>query len=100
MEFFFLVIFIAMVIPAFLAPAIGHLSDRVGRQAISATGMIMMAIASPLVALHFTSIYWIIPPLMMFGLSSPVTLTPVLPEMGEAVHDMVRSHSHYCYSFI
>lgn len=82
-----------MVVPAFLAPAIGHLSDRIGRQAISAAGMVMMAIASPLVALHFSSVYWIIPPLMMFGLSSPVTLTPVLPEMGEAVHEMVNSKS-------
>jgi len=51
--------------------------------------MIMMAIASPLVALRYTSIYWIIPPLMVFGLSSPVTLTPVLPEMGETVSEMV-----------
>ncbi|KAL0141957.1 major facilitator superfamily domain-containing protein [Mucor lusitanicus] len=81
-------IFVAMVVPAFLAPLIGHLSDKIGRQAISATGMIMMAIASPLVALQYTSIYWIIPPLMVFGLSSPVTLTPVLPEMGETVNEM------------
>ncbi|CAO3609290.1 unnamed protein product [Mucor hiemalis] len=82
-------IFVAMVVPAFLAPVIGHISDKVGRQAISATGMILMAVASPLVALEFTSIYWIIPPLMLFGLSSPVTLTPILPEMGETVHEMV-----------
>jgi hypothetical protein len=53
--------------------------------------MIMMAIASPLVALQFNSIYWIIPPLMVFGLSSPVTLTPILPEMGETVSEMVRN---------
>ena len=51
--------------------------------------MILMAIASPLVALNFSSIYWIIPPLMLFGLSSPVTLTPILPEMGESVSEMV-----------
>ncbi|KAL0095354.1 major facilitator superfamily domain-containing protein [Phycomyces blakesleeanus] len=81
-------IFVTMVVPAFLAPLIGHLSDKIGRQVISATGMILMAVASPLVALHFESIYMIIPPLMIFGLSSPVTLTPVLPEMGETVHDM------------
>lgn len=48
-----------------------------------------MAIASPLVALNFSSILWIIPPLMVFGLSSPVTLTPILPEMGETVNEMV-----------
>ncbi|OBZ82483.1 putative MFS-type transporter C18.02 [Choanephora cucurbitarum] len=81
-------IFVAMVVPAFLAPVIGHLSDKIGRQAISATGMILMAIASPLVALNYSSIYWIIPPLMIFGLSSPVTLTPILPEMGETVNEM------------
>jgi hypothetical protein len=66
-----------------------------GRQAISATGMIMMAFASPLVALRFSSIYWIIPPLMVFGLSSPVTLTPVLPEMGETVNEMVILKKEY-----
>jgi hypothetical protein len=53
--------------------------------------MIMMAVVSPLVALHFNSVYMIIPPLMLFGLSSPVTLTPILPEMGEIVSDMVRN---------
>ncbi|KAI8884218.1 MFS general substrate transporter [Backusella circina FSU 941] len=81
-------IFVTMVIPAFLAPLIGHLSDKVGRQAISATGMILMAVVSPIVAIKFESMYWIIPPLMLFGLSSPVTLTPVLPEMGETVNEM------------
>lgn len=82
------VVFVAMVIPAFLAPLIGHLSDKMGRQTICATGMILMAAASPLVAIKFTSIYFIIPPLMLFGLSSPVTLTPILPEMGETVNEM------------
>lgn len=81
-------LFVAMVIPAFLAPVIGHLSDKVGRQAISASGMIMMAVISPLVSIHYNSIYCIIPPLMIFGLSSPVTLTPILPEMGETVTEM------------
>ncbi|CEP18156.1 hypothetical protein [Parasitella parasitica] len=81
-------IFVAMVVPAFLAPLIGHLSDKIGRQVISATGMILMAFASPLVALQYTSIYYIIPPLMVFGLSSPVILTPILPEMGETVSVM------------
>ncbi|CEG70604.1 hypothetical protein RMATCC62417_06470 [Rhizopus microsporus] len=81
-------IFVAMVVPAFLAPLIGHLSDKWGRQAISATGMIMMAIAGPFVAVHYSTIYFVIPPLMLFGLSSPVTLTPVLPEMGETVTEM------------
>lgn len=79
-----------MVVPAFFAPLIGHLSDKIGRQAISATGMVMMAIISPLVAIHYSSIYFIILPLMIFGLSSPITLTPVLPEMGETVTEMVR----------
>ncbi|KAI8968014.1 major facilitator superfamily domain-containing protein [Mycotypha africana] len=81
-------IFVAMVIPAFLAPVIGHLSDKFGRQFISATGMVMMGVSSPLVAVHFSAIYHIIPPLMLFGLSSPVTLTPILPEMGETVNEM------------
>lgn len=49
-----------------------------------------MAIVAPLVALNYSSIYYIIPPLMVFGFSSPVTLTPILPEMGETVNEMVR----------
>ncbi|KAG0171685.1 hypothetical protein DFQ29_008714 [Apophysomyces sp. BC1021] len=81
-------VFVAMVVPAFLSPLIGHLSDNIGRQVISATGMVLMAVVSPLVALNFPSIYYVIPPLMIFGLSSPVTLTPVLPEMGETVNEL------------
>ncbi|GAA5798433.1 major facilitator superfamily domain-containing protein [Helicostylum pulchrum] len=81
-------VFVAMVIPAFLAPVIGHISDKVGRQAITASGLILMAIVAPLVALNYSSIYYIIPPLMVFGFSSPVTLTPILPEMGETVNEM------------
>lgn len=49
----------------------------------------MMAAAAPLVAIHYESIYMIIPALAMFGLSCPVVLTPVLPEMGEVVDDLV-----------
>ncbi|ORY96514.1 major facilitator superfamily domain-containing protein [Syncephalastrum racemosum] len=82
-------IFVAMVVPAFLAPVIGGpISDLMGRQALSASGIIMMAIAAPLVAIHYKSIYMIIPALAMFGLSCPVILTPILPEMGEVVDDL------------
>ncbi|KAI7903711.1 major facilitator superfamily domain-containing protein [Cokeromyces recurvatus] len=81
-------IFVTMVVPAFLAPLIGHLSDKIGRQVISATGMIMMAISAPFIAINYSTIYWIIPSLMIFGLSSPVIMTPILPEMGETVNDM------------
>ncbi|KAI9281845.1 major facilitator superfamily domain-containing protein [Sporodiniella umbellata] len=81
-------VFVAMVIPAFLAPVIGHLADKIGAKTISAFGMIMMAVSSPLIAIHYKSLYYIIPPLMAFGLSSPVTLTPILPEMGETVTEM------------
>ena len=63
-----------------------------GRYVISATGMLLMAVASPLVAIHYSSIYLIIPSLMLFGLSSPVTLTPILPEMGEIVDELVNDY--------
>jgi hypothetical protein len=63
---------------------------KLGRQAISATGMIMMAVVSPIVAIKFKSMYSIIPPLMLFGLSSPVTLTPILPGMGSVVNELVN----------
>ena len=83
------VIFVFMVVPAFLSPVIGYLSDNYGRKAISAAGMITMAVISPVLAVKYSSVYQIIPPLMIFGLSSPMTLTPILPEMGEVVHDIV-----------
>jgi DHA1 family solute carrier family 18 vesicular amine transporter 1/2 len=82
------VIFVFMVIPAFLAPIIGYMSDNYGRKAISAAGMITMAIASPILAIHYSSVYLVIPSLMVFGLSSPMTLTPILPEMGDVVHEI------------
>ncbi|CAO3628092.1 unnamed protein product [Cunninghamella blakesleeana] len=81
-------IFVAMVVPAFLAPVIGHFSDKIGRTVITASGLILMAIASPFVSLIYPSVYLIIPSLMIFGFSSPLTLTPILPEMGEAVNDL------------
>ncbi|CAO3695848.1 unnamed protein product [Umbelopsis ramanniana] len=81
-------IFVFMVVPAFLSPVIGYLSDNYGRKAISAAGMITMAVISPVLAVKYSSVYQIIPPLMIFGLSSPMTLTPILPEMGEVVHDI------------
>lgn len=83
------VIFVFMVIPAFLSPLIGYMSDNFGRKAISAAGMITMAVVSPVLAIKYDSVYLIIPGLMIFGLSSPMTLTPILPEMGEVVHDIV-----------
>ncbi|KAI9322462.1 major facilitator superfamily domain-containing protein [Dichotomocladium elegans] len=81
-------IFVSMVIPAFLAPVIGFLSDKMGRDVISASGMLLMAIASPLVALPYPTVYMIVPSLMVFGFSSPLTLTPILPEMGEVVDSL------------
>ncbi|CAO3645910.1 unnamed protein product [Cunninghamella echinulata] len=81
-------IFVAMVVPAFLAPLIGHVSDKIGRTVISASGLILMALISPFVAIHYASVFMIIPSLMLFGFSSPLTLTPILPEMGEAVNDL------------
>ncbi|KAI7883073.1 MFS general substrate transporter [Lichtheimia hyalospora FSU 10163] len=82
------VIFVAMVVPAFLAPAIGFLSDRIGRDVISASGMLLMAVAAPLVSLNYPIVYMIVPALMVFGFSSPLTLTPILPEMGEIVDSL------------
>ena len=58
--------------------------------------MLLMAVASPLVAIHYSTIYLIVPALMLFGLASPVTLTPILPEMGEVVDALV---SVVCVTF-
>ncbi|KAI8332369.1 major facilitator superfamily domain-containing protein [Chlamydoabsidia padenii] len=82
------IIFGAMVLPSFTSPLIGHLSDKVGRKVITSTGLLMMAMISPLVTLTYPSVYMIIPSLMVFGFSGPVTVTPVLPEMGIIVNDL------------
>lgn len=48
-----------------------------------------MAVAAPLVSIDYPIVYMIVPSLMVFGFSSPLTLTPILPEMGEIVDSLV-----------
>jgi hypothetical protein len=38
----------------------------------------------------------IITPLVILGLSNPLTMTPLLPEMGEVVKEMVSKFIIYC----
>lgn len=47
-----------------------------------------MAVAAPLVSIEYPVVYMIVPSLMVFGFSSPLTLTPILPEMGEIVDSL------------
>lgn len=62
---------------------------QIGRDVISASGMLLMAVAAPLVSIDYPIVYMIVPSLMVFGFSSPLTLTPILPEMGEIVDSLV-----------
>ncbi|KAI8881999.1 MFS general substrate transporter [Backusella circina FSU 941] len=82
------VIIMSMVIPAFLSPLVGHLSDTMGRHPIVASGMILTALICPVIAIQYSSIYMVIVPLVILGLSNPLTMTPLLPEMGEVVKEM------------
>lgn len=57
--------------------------------------MLLMAIASVLVGIQVSSIYYMIPSLLMFGLSNPLIHTPLMPEMGTIVSEMVRVLKRY-----
>lgn len=52
--------------------------------------MLLMSVASVLVGLQVSSVYFMIPSLFMFGLSNPLIHTPLMPEMGAIVSEMVR----------
>jgi hypothetical protein len=67
-----------------------------GRHPIVASGMILTALICPVIAIHYSSIYMIITPLVILGLSNPLTMTPLLPEMGEVVKEMVSKFIIYC----
>lgn len=56
--------------------------------------MFIMAIASVLVSLPVTSIYYMIPSLLIFGLSNTLIHTPLMPEMGSIVSEMVNYNIH------
>ncbi|RUS23397.1 major facilitator superfamily domain-containing protein [Jimgerdemannia flammicorona] len=81
-------IFMAIVIPTFLSPLVGLASDRFGRKTISAAGTLLVALVAPLIALPSKTLWLIVPPLMVFGLASSMITTPLLPEMGEVVHEL------------
>ncbi|KAG2235773.1 hypothetical protein INT48_000999 [Thamnidium elegans] len=82
------VVFIALVLPSFLGPVMGYLSDKFGRTLFIGTGMFSMTIALILVSLPVTSIYSMVPSLLLFGLSNPLIHTPLMPEMGSIVSEM------------
>ncbi|GAN05511.1 permease [Mucor ambiguus] len=82
------VILIALIVPSFLGPVTGYLSDRFGRPLFISIGMVTMSIASVLVGLPVSSYKYMLPSLCLFGLSNPLIHTPLMPEMGAAVTDM------------
>ncbi|KAF1796400.1 major facilitator superfamily domain-containing protein [Mucor lusitanicus] len=82
------VIFIALVVPSFLGPVTGYLSDKFGRPLFISIGMVIMSIASILVGLPVSSYKYMLPSLCLFGMSNPLIHTPLMPEMGAAVTDM------------
>ncbi|KAG2200247.1 hypothetical protein INT46_011368 [Mucor plumbeus] len=81
-------IFIALVIPSFLGPITGYLSDKFSRPLFINIGMVNMSIAAVLVGLPVFSYKCMLPSLFLFGLSNPLIHTPLMPEMGAAVSDM------------
>lgn len=54
-------------------------------------GMISMIISCILVGLPIPFIYYMLPSLFLFGLSNPLIHTPLMPEMGAIVKEMVTS---------
>ncbi|KAK4516850.1 uncharacterized protein ATC70_000175 [Mucor velutinosus] len=83
------VIFIALVVPSFLGPVTGYMSDKFGRPLFISIGMVLMSIASVLVGVPVSSYNYILPSLCLFGMSNPLIHTPLMPEMGATVTEMV-----------
>ncbi|KAL9559720.1 hypothetical protein MBANPS3_000290 [Mucor bainieri] len=81
-------VFIALVVPSFLGPVTGYLSDKFERPLFISIGMAIMSIASVLVGLPVSSYKYMLPSLCLFGMSNPLIHTPLMPEMGAAVTDM------------
>lgn len=54
--------------------------------------MVIMSIAAVLVGLPVSSYKYMVPSLFLFGLSNPLIHTPLMPEMGAAVSDMVTTN--------
>jgi hypothetical protein len=59
--------------------------------------MVLMSLACILIGLDVPSIYYMIPSLFLFGLSNPLIHTPLMPEMGAIVNQMVCIVTRECY---
>ncbi|OBZ84140.1 Synaptic vesicular amine transporter [Choanephora cucurbitarum] len=82
-------IFVALVVPCFLGPLTGYLSDKYGRPYFIVAGMVLASFSAFLLSLPWEgSMYSVVPLLFLYGLSNPVVHTPLMPEMGYIVSQM------------
>ncbi|KAI8378400.1 major facilitator superfamily domain-containing protein [Blakeslea trispora] len=82
-------IFIALVLPCFLGPLTGYLSDKYGRPYFIVAGMMLASFSAFLLSISWNgSMYSLMPLLFLYGLSNPVLHTPLMPEMGSIVSQM------------
>jgi multidrug resistance protein len=76
-------LFTSIVVPnIFMSIAVGWISDRYGRKLTAAIGVILVAIAAPLITLP-RSYGAQVPALMLFGGTAAFAMTPILPDMAE-----------------
>src|SRR5207248_2650525 len=74
----------AIAIPTFLSPIVGYLSFHIGQRKTCGIGMILLSIATPLIALPNT-LWLVVLPLSLFGIAYSVATTPTLPLLGHYI---------------
>ncbi|ORZ40799.1 major facilitator superfamily domain-containing protein [Catenaria anguillulae PL171] len=91
-------LFLAVSIPGLvMAPLAGHWYDKYNGRQLMILGLVLTAIATPLIALMPT-LLWVIVSLVVFGIIFPIALTPPLPEMGVYVNTLYPAAAGRVYS--
>ncbi|RKO88870.1 major facilitator superfamily domain-containing protein [Blyttiomyces helicus] len=79
-------LWIAIIVPnAVVGIYAGHASDKHGRKVVSAIGLLLFGLATPLLA-YADNIILLVIALALFGATNAAVMTPALPEMAEFVH--------------
>ncbi|CAG8530287.1 14570_t:CDS:2 [Acaulospora colombiana] len=77
-------VYVSVVIPTFISPLVGYISYVIGQRNTIGIGMACMALASPLTALP-EKLWLEIVPLLFFGITYSIIITPTLPLLGQKV---------------
>ncbi|KAI9173174.1 hypothetical protein H9P43_007305 [Blastocladiella emersonii ATCC 22665] len=91
-------LFLAVSVPGLVtAPLAGHFCDRYSGRLVLIAGLILTAIAAPLMAVMPT-LFTTAAAMVFFGAVFPIAVTPPLPEMGNYVNDHYPQAAGQVYS--